>query len=221
MENLKLKLTDYDKALSKRDMEVRRKQRLAYVGISLDNVLPANKDEIHHKSHSNRDEGVVRFESESQSESSSSSEESDDEPVYQLRERRQAHSYRFNDFDDLINSAIQDEMEEVKGAGNQGRGKDIATIVNAEKEEQEAQMKLNLQEANEEGAAEEPEPLPSVVPRHTSVHSEDSEDEPLTVSRKKLIGRKKHRKLNSLDVSSGDDADSDEDFKGSRYLGVF
>lgn len=35
----------------------------------------------------------------------------------------------------MINAAIQDEVEAVQGAGNQGRGKDIATIVNAEKEE--------------------------------------------------------------------------------------
>lgn len=39
----------------------------------------------------------------------------------------------------MINAAIQDEVEAVQGAGNQGRGKDIATIVNAEKEE--AQVK--------------------------------------------------------------------------------
>lgn len=35
----------------------------------------------------------------------------------------------------MINAAIRDEVEAVQGAGNQGRGKDIATIVNAEKEE--------------------------------------------------------------------------------------
>lgn len=67
----------------------------------------------------------------------SSSEES--EPVYQLRERRCANTYKFNEYDDMINAAIQDEVEAVQGAGNQGRGKDIATIVNAEKEE--AQVK--------------------------------------------------------------------------------
>lgn len=69
----------------------------------------------------------------------SSSEES--EPVYQLRERRCASTYKFNEYDDMINAAIQDEVEAVQGAGNQGRGKDIATIVNAEKEE--AQVSRN------------------------------------------------------------------------------
>lgn len=65
----------------------------------------------------------------------SSSEES--EPVYQLRERRSANRYKFNEYDAIINAAIQDEVEAVQGAGNQGRGKDIATIVNAKKEEAE------------------------------------------------------------------------------------
>ncbi|XP_046396168.1 uncharacterized protein LOC124163357 isoform X2 [Ischnura elegans] len=70
----------------------------------------------------------------SRSDDESRSESEESEPGYQLRARRQAlFSYRFNEYDDLINSAIQDELEAVKGAGNQGRGKDIANIVNAEK----------------------------------------------------------------------------------------
>lgn len=43
---------------------------------------------------------------------------------------------------------------------------------------------------------------------------DEMEDEQNRVA-KKLLARKKHRKLNSLDISSEDDPDSDEDFKGS------
>lgn len=43
---------------------------------------------------------------------------------------------------------------------------------------------------------------------------DEMEEEPNTVARK-LLARKKHRKLNSLDISSEDDPDSDEDFKGT------
>lgn len=43
---------------------------------------------------------------------------------------------------------------------------------------------------------------------------DDMEEEQNTVARK-LLARKKHRKLNSLDISSEDDPDSDEDFKGT------
>lgn len=98
-------------------------------------------------------------------------------------------------------------MEAVKGAGNQGRGKDIATIVNAEKEE-EAQKVTTV--------PTEVEPLPPVVPEQVDIapaQQEESEEEIRPV--KKLVGRKKPRKLNSLDISSGDDHYSDEDFKGT------
>lgn len=44
----------------------------------------------------------------SEGSSSESSEDEDDEPVYQLRQRRAAvNNYRFNDYDQLIDSAIQ------------------------------------------------------------------------------------------------------------------
>lgn len=102
-------------------------------------------------------------------------------------------------------------MEAVKGAGNQGRGKDISTIVNAEKEEEAEKAKTE---------AIEPEPLPPVVPRDTDIpqanDNEESEEEVIRPVKKKLVGRKKTRKLNSLDISSEDDPYSDEDFKGTR-----
>lgn len=82
------------------DLEERRKERLAYVGISLANVLPTKDDD--------EKERQSASSSSSESESSSGSSSGDDsEPIYQLRQRRQAHSYRFNDYDELINSAIQ------------------------------------------------------------------------------------------------------------------
>lgn len=103
-------------------------------------------------------------------------------------------------------------MEAVKGAGNQGRGKDIATIVNAEKEEEAHKTKLQ----------DDAESLPPVVPKNIEINtnreqSEEEEEEEIRPV-KKLIGRKKPRKLNSLDISSGDDHYSDEDFKGTTYV---
>lgn len=107
IKNLEEHLTEYEKKLSKKTIETRRKERLAYVGISLNNVLPAKESDHHKSKHPKQSEHVSESSaSESESESSSQS-SSDDEPIYQLRERRQAHSYRFNDYDELINSAIQ------------------------------------------------------------------------------------------------------------------
>lgn len=235
LNKLQEKLKDYDKKLNKKEIEDRRKQRLAYVGISLNSVLPTKDTENIKKrrlsikddeedddddEEENGDDEDAEVGDEEDEESSSESESGSasasqtgsdsDEPIYQLRQRRQAHSYRFNDYDELINSAIQDEMEAVKGAGNQGRGKDIATIVNAEKEEE-------LKKGEEGGEEQvEQEPLPPVVP----LNDKDKEAKPIFSDdenigvRKKIIGKKKHRKLNSLDISS-EDEDSDEDFKGT------
>lgn len=107
VEALKVQLLEYDKKVSRRDMEVRRQERLAYVGISLNNVLPAKEQDGNRNAEENeQDEGSVEESSNSESSSGSSSGD-ESEPIYQLRERRQAHSYRFNDYDELINSAIQ------------------------------------------------------------------------------------------------------------------
>ncbi|KAF5282832.1 hypothetical protein FQA39_LY17482 [Lamprigera yunnana] len=240
VKNLEAQLIVYDKKINKKVMENRRKERLAYVGISLDNVLPTKEcDEYKHRRRRSRDDDDDDDDSdESDSEDSSSGSESitssisEDEPIYQLRKRRQAHSYRFNDYDDLINSAIQDEMDAVKGAGNQGRGKDIATIVNAEKQENELVLKsepsdltvvqcndvptdLSLKTETVDKDHEKLEPLPPVVPLDYDRKHENESDEDIIRPVRKMISKKKHRKLNSLDVSSGDDAESDEDFKGS------
>lgn len=101
-------MVEYDKKLSRKDVEDRRKERLAYVGISLNNVLPAKEPDtkVKHKNNAQSD-GSESEQSDGSGSDSSSSSDSDSEPIYQLRERRQAHSYRFNDYDELINSAIQ------------------------------------------------------------------------------------------------------------------
>lgn len=49
-----------------------------------------------------------------------------------------------------------------------------------------------------------------------AVEAEEEEEDGYIPPVRKFLGRKKHRRLNSLDISSEDDADSDEDFKGTR-----
>lgn len=66
-------------------------------------------------------------------------------------------------------------------------------------------VKLTDQEDEQEKAAEVEE------------EEEEEEEDGYIPPVRKFLGRKKHRRLNSLDISSEDDADSDEDFKGSRY----
>lgn len=111
-------------------------------------------------------------------------------------------------------------MNTVKPTIYQSRGKDISTIINADKEEKE-------KEAAVEDVKTEVEELPPVVPKNTDVvplpvaeAPVEDDTEEIIKPVKKTIRAKKHRKLNSLDISSEDDPDSDEDFKGSRYYNV-
>ncbi|XP_017064348.2 remodeling and spacing factor 1 [Drosophila eugracilis] len=155
--------------------------------------------------------------SRSSSDDSSSFSDSDDEPIYKLRKRRQINvSYRLNEYDDLINSALKKEMDEVAGAGNLGRGKDISTIIEADKEKArredlpaEGEAHEKKTDKNDKGKAKSSGSSPS-----------SSEDEvPLKRSNKfkQPPAKKKPRKLTTLDVSSEEDHGSDEDFKTSSY----
>lgn len=90
----------YDEESKKRENEELRRKRLAYVGISLQNVISSKTEEV-------KTPKLPVVHDSSESESESESESYDSEPLYQLRARRQANvSYRFNDYDDMINEAI-------------------------------------------------------------------------------------------------------------------
>ncbi|KAL9927959.1 uncharacterized protein ACN427_003438 isoform 1-T1 [Glossina fuscipes fuscipes] len=159
--------------------------------------------------------------------SSSTYSDSDNEPIYKLRKRRQINvSYRLNEYDDLINSALKKEMDEAAGAGNLGRGKDITTIIEADKEEK-ARQRLLENQVSSKGILTEGENLnlndgesvskAGEVNNTCQSNEKDSEDEP--TKRKanlKQTLKKKSRKLTTLDVSSEDDG-SDEDFKTSSF----
>jgi remodeling and spacing factor 1 len=145
-------------------------------------------------------------ENESSDESSSNS--SDNAPLYKLRKRNQTTaSYRFNDYDDLINSAIRKDMDEVKGLGNAGRGKDISTIIEADKEEKK-QQKLDKEKTGDDKSS-----------KHEEEENEgESSDSDIVRTKASIQRKKKARKLNNLDETSEEDKASDEDFKGKKYL---
>lgn len=73
------------------------------MGISLQNVITSKTEEI-----KTAKPQVVQESSEEDNEEQSESDSYDSsEPLYQLRARRQTNvSYRFNDYDDMINEAI-------------------------------------------------------------------------------------------------------------------
>lgn len=94
----------FERDSKRRENEELRKKRLAYVGISLDNVLPSNVS----AQHPQKEKVSASETSESSASGTESESQESDEPVYQLRQRRQGtNTYRFSEFDELINSAIQ------------------------------------------------------------------------------------------------------------------
>lgn len=105
-------------------------------------------------------------------------------------------------------------MDEVAGAGNLGRGKDISTIIEANKEKKQLKLEQVKEEKEPKGDDDDDsddEPLSKQKPNNSD---DDSDSEPLVIKRNK--NAKKKKKLNSLDSDTEEDADqSDDDFKAS------
>ncbi|XP_076096178.1 uncharacterized protein LOC143067060 [Mytilus galloprovincialis] len=128
LEKLQISLKDLDIIMKKKDRLIKRKERLAFVGISLDNIL---KDE--HKENVNPDE-YEQY-----------SPEEEEEEYYKPKKNksfvkrscrsRNVISYKFDEFDDMINTAIKEDLENPQpynpGKGR-SRGKDMANIYMAE-----------------------------------------------------------------------------------------
>lgn len=94
-------LKKYDGESKKRENEELRRKRLAYVGISLQNVIASKTEDV------KIDKQPVLHDSSEDDEEESESDSYDSEPLYQLRARRKTNiSYRFNDYDDMIDEAI-------------------------------------------------------------------------------------------------------------------
>ncbi|XP_040820156.1 remodeling and spacing factor 1 isoform X4 [Ochotona curzoniae] len=111
-EKLEEQLQDLDVALKKKERAERRKERLVYVGISIENIIPPQEPDF----------------SEDQEEKKKDSKKT----KVNLLERRSTRtrkciSYRFDEFDEAIDEAIEDDIKEADGGGV-GRGKDISTI---------------------------------------------------------------------------------------------
>lgn len=179
-----------------------RKQRQKLAEITEQNILQERRK--NNRLNASREKSV---DSRKSSGSSGSDESSEDAPLkdyfYKLRKRNEkaAPSYRFNEYDDLMNHAINRGMDDTTGAaGNLGRGKDISTIIDADDDN------------------EEEKPVTSETEKPAIEKEDGAESSGSDVIRPKKIskGKKKSRKLNQLDVSSDDERVSDVDFKGKK-----
>ncbi|XP_075775613.1 remodeling and spacing factor 1 isoform X1 [Pelodiscus sinensis] len=111
-EKLEEQLQELDVVLKKKERAERRKERLVYVGISIENIIPPQEPEI--------PEGLEEKKKDSKKSKS------------KLLERRSTRtrkciSYRFDEFDEAIDEAIEDDIKEADGGGG-GRGKDMSNI---------------------------------------------------------------------------------------------
>ncbi|CAC5371972.1 RSF1 [Mytilus coruscus] len=126
LEKLQISLKDLDIIMKKKDRLIKRKERLAFVGISLDNIL---KDE--HKENVNPDE----YEQYSPEEEEYYKPKKNKSFVKRSCRSRNVISYKFDEFDDMINTAIKEDLENPQpynpGKGR-SRGKDMANIYMAE-----------------------------------------------------------------------------------------
>ncbi|XP_044306091.1 remodeling and spacing factor 1 isoform X2 [Varanus komodoensis] len=111
-EKLEEQLQDLDVILKKKERAERRKERLVYVGISIENIIPPREPEI--------PEGVDEKKKDSKKSKAK---------LLERRSTRQRKciSYRFDEFDEAIDEAIEDDIKEADGGGG-GRGKDMANI---------------------------------------------------------------------------------------------
>ncbi|XP_026810357.1 remodeling and spacing factor 1 [Rhopalosiphum maidis] len=172
---LKETLKKYDGESKKRENEELRRKRLAYVGISLQNVISSKTEEV------KSDKSPVVHQSSEDDEEESESEDYDSEPLYTLRARRQANvSYRFNDYDDMINEAILEE-----------------TGVDESAAKKSAELKTDKNDNDENNDSDNDE------------NDKDREDSPIAPALLHLRGRKKSKKLTNLDISSDDGSDED------------
>ncbi|KAM8834489.1 remodeling and spacing factor 1 isoform 6-T6 [Synchiropus picturatus] len=111
-DRLEEQLTNLDAALKKKERAERRKERLIYVGISLENIITPSVEPEELKPE------VVKEKKESKKSKS-----------WGRRSTRakKTISYRFDEFDEAIEEAIEEDIKEAEGGGA-GRGKDMSNI---------------------------------------------------------------------------------------------
>ncbi|XP_048839224.1 remodeling and spacing factor 1 [Brienomyrus brachyistius] len=134
-ERLEEQLQNLDVALKKRERAERRKERLVYVGISVENIIPPTDVEVEEEKQEKEEQEGEREEIKKETKKSRSY------GRRSTRARKQI-SYRFDEFDEAIEEAIEEDIKEAEGGGA-GRGKDMATILSEEGKENGRPPKAN------------------------------------------------------------------------------
>ncbi|XP_028277212.1 remodeling and spacing factor 1 isoform X2 [Parambassis ranga] len=112
-DKLEEQLQSLDAALKKKERAERRKERLIYVGISLENIIAPSVEVEEEKP-----EIVIKEKKEAKRSKSGGR---------RSTRAKKTISYRFDEFDEAIEEAIEEDIKEAEGGGA-GRGKDMANI---------------------------------------------------------------------------------------------
>lgn len=116
-ERLEEQLQNLDTVLKKRERAERRRERLVYVGISVENIIP-NPDADAEDGKQEKKKGAKKCKNLER----------------RSTRKRKSISYRFDDFDEAIDEAIEDEVQNSDG-GDVSLGKDMAAITDQEEKE--------------------------------------------------------------------------------------
>ncbi|XP_069496069.1 remodeling and spacing factor 1 [Ambystoma mexicanum] len=167
-EKLEERLQSLDVVLKKRERAERRKERLVYVGISLENIIPTQEAEIQEVQEVKKKDSKKAI------------------PLERRSTRtRKFISYRFDEFDEAIDEAIEHDIRDSEGGGGGGFGigKDMANIT--------AHCGKDMSTILQEEKKESKRPQRAVV-----------------------IQRKKRRRLNDLDSDSNlEEEESEDEFR--------
>ncbi|XP_028321677.1 remodeling and spacing factor 1 [Gouania willdenowi] len=141
-DKLEEQLLNLDAALKKRERAEKRKERLIYVGISLENIITPSVE--------TEDKPEILIKEKKEVKKSKS---------WGRRSTRakKTISYRFDEFDEAIEEAIEEDIKEAEGGGA-GRGKDMANITGLRGKDMSAILQ------SEEGKENGPPPRPSTAP---------------------------------------------------------
>ncbi|XP_076017341.1 uncharacterized protein rsf1b.1 [Genypterus blacodes] len=142
-DKLEEQLQNLDAALKKKERAEKRKERLIFVGISVENIITPSVEVEEEKA-----EIVIKEKKEAKRSKS-----------WGRRSTRtkKTISYRFDDFDEAIEEAIEEDIKEAEGGGA-GRGKDMANITGHRGKDMSTI--LQAEEGKENGHPPPPPPPP-------------------------------------------------------------
>uniref|UniRef100_A0A3Q1C6D5 PHD-type domain-containing protein n=1 Tax=Amphiprion ocellaris TaxID=80972 RepID=A0A3Q1C6D5_AMPOC len=109
-DKLEEQLQNLDAALKKKERAERRKERLIYVGISVENIITPSEE---------KPDIIIKEKKEPKLKNKNRGRRS--------TRAKKTISYRFDEFDEAIEEAIEEDIKEAEGGGA-GRGKDMANI---------------------------------------------------------------------------------------------